>query len=648
MTTAYLIPEAVFAKLAARLRQAHTREQRVAVLRQLCAVHRINALGAIVSAGRGWLGASFSCTEILTALYWDVADIAPGRESQDAVVLGKGHAAAMQYAILAGRGFFPVEDLRRYKQPDGPQAHTDLATPGIAANTGSLGQALSKCAGLALGQPHRVFALLGDGELQEGQNYEALMTLRQHNLANLTVIVDCNRIQSDSNVADVKALPDLGALIAAFGLRALTVDGNDIAAVADCLHEAVRMPQPVVILAHTLKGAGVRRFAAAQTPRRGYAWHGGVPDPVQYAEALRELALELGDDEVRAGVERFVREHGAAVPRPPGPRPPRSPSTGDAFGEALVELVREGWDLFALDADLEKACRLTAFARQYPERFLEMGIAEQDMVSVAGGLALRGHIPVVNTYAAFLRRACEQVYVNASERTRIVYAGHYAGLCYGPDGKTHQCTGDVAMMRSIPGMTVLYPAFPEQVAPMLRWYLQSDTPGPLYMRLHRSPRLAADVALPSPGPFDPTTLIRVRERPGSGAAVVTCGPHMTAYCAQASDRLAAAGLGVDVWTVPVLRGLPPSAVDSLLAYATLVAAEELVDAGGLLDELSRLLAHLDSPLAPRLRSLAVDSFTFSTLEADGLYRHFGMTAEALAERLRALLMPGPAAPGPGA
>jgi transketolase len=637
MQTAFLVDEALYRRLAGELAGAPALPARVAVLERLCACNRINALGAIVQAGRGWLGASFSCAELLTALYWEIADVAvPGEPARDLVVLGKGHAAAMQYAALAGRGLFPVADLRRYKHADGPQAHADLLTPGIATNTGSLGQALSKCVGLALGNPYRVFVLLGDGELQEGQNYEALMSLRQHHLANLTVIVDVNRIQSDSEVADIKALPDLEAMFRAFGLQVLSVDGNDLGAALACLRQATQATRPTVVLAHTRKGAGVGRFAAQRTPRRGYVWHGGVPNPAEYAEALRELLGAARDPGLAAALDDYLAAQAQAPAPSVSSASARRPSTGDALGAALVRLAREGRDLLVLDADLEKACRLTAFAEAFPERFLEMGIAEQDMVSTAGGLALRGRLPVVNTYAAFLRRAFEQIYVNATERTRIVYAGHYAGLCYTPDGKTHQCTGDVAMMRSIPGMIVLYPACAEQVEPMLRWYLDAAVTAPLYLRLHRLANLDADVSLPPPEPFRVGELLAIRRCPGATAAVLTCGPHLTGFCARAADRLAAQGTAVDVWTAPTLRGLAPGAAADLAGYAVVAVVEELVDAGGLLDEVAHALARHPTSRAPRLRSLAVDDFTFSTLERDGLYAHFGLTAERLLSRLQPL------------
>lgn len=423
-------------------------------LREIAAFNRINAMAAVAAARHGWIGACFSAAEIITALYFDIAETGGGDPRRDAVVLGKGHAAAMQYAALAGLGRIPVAALLQYKQPGGPQAHADMTTPGIDTNTGSLGQALSKCCGLAMTGRRRVFAVLGDGELQEGQNYEALMTAVHYGLDNLTVIVDRNGLQSDSTVADVMGIGDPAAVFRAFGMNTVEVDGNDMAALHRAVAGAAAAGVPTAVIAHTVKGRGVGFMESRDARRRAYAWHGRPPAGDEYHDALAELGGSLRNRELAEEIASFVSARRGRPPAPPRPRRPGM-STGAAFARRLVDVAMDRPAIRVLDADLEKPCRLDDFARRLPGRFLEMGICEQDMVSCAGGLALGGEIPVVNTYAAFFRRAFEQVYVNATEQTRILYAGHYAGLCYTTDGRTHQCTGDIGMMRSIPGMAVL-------------------------------------------------------------------------------------------------------------------------------------------------------------------------------------------------
>jgi len=609
--------------------------QKMEILARLCACNRINALGTIYHAGRGWIGASLSCAEILTALYFDIARMTDDKNARDAIVLGKGHAAAMQYACLAGCGIIPVSDLQKYEMPDGPQAHTDIATPGIDVNTGSMGQALSKCAGLAMADPHRrVFVVLGDGELQEGQNYEALASIRHRNLENLVVIVDRNRIQTDSNVDDIKSIHDLEGIFKGFGLNVHVAKGNDIAAVHRAIVSAVNEKGPSAVIAETEKGAGISFMSSGDAKRRSYNWHSGVPTRTEYIEALKELCERVGSPELNARLGDFMgcEELDASSSRVSS-RKSGEASTGVAFGAEIVRLAAERSDIHVFDADLEKSCHLTEFAEKYPDRFVEMGIAEQDMCSCAGGFALRGKLPVVNTYAAFFRRAYEQIYANATEHTKIIYAGHYAGLCYSPDGKSHQCTGDVAMMRAIPGMTVLYPAFVEEIGGMLDWYLDEGASGPLYIRLHRLP-MEGDVSLPPSIVFRKGEGVQVREN-GASDVIVTAGPHMTRNCAVAADELKAKhGLSFDVYSISTLTGLKAEFAGMLAkTYRTIHVIEETIAAGGLFDELCRSLAGLKLNDWPRLRSHAVNNFTFSTLDPFGLYKHFNLDPDGICNQL---------------
>jgi len=599
-----------------------------ACLERLALYNRINTLSAIFNARRGWLGASLSAAEILTCLYFDLADIDPADPlSRDLILLGKGHAASIQYACLAGRGILSVEDLGRLNQCDGPQAHPDRLTPGIAANGGSLGQALSKACGLAMGQNRRVFVVLGDGELQEGQNWEAIQTIHRYGLSNVIPIIDRNGIQTGSAVADVKPVPDLGAVIEGFGLQAGIADGNRIHSVYTALKRARDNPRPAAVIADTRKAAGIPFMEANHTERGGFRWHGPVTGESDYRAALEALAAAPEAGPTGDAIRKYLS---AKRPATASVRPGREKelSTGEAFGRALVRLAAEYPELTVLDADLEKACRLSAFARNHPGRFLEMGIAEQDMAGCAGGPALAGWIPVVNTYAAFLRRAFEQIYMNATEGTRILYAGHYAGLCYFADGKSHQCTGDVAMMRSIPGMAVLYPAFPGEVEPMLRWILEGGWNGPAYFRLHRSP---AEIHGTSPPEFRFGRGIRIRETDGK-TALVTAGPHMTSIVLSASKILGKQGKPCDVLVFSTLRPVDPGSLADLLGgYVRIFILEELHETGGLSDEIHLAFSRIGGNFRPPvIRHRAVRDLTFGTLDPSGLYAHFGFTPEAVA------------------
>ena len=622
-------------------------EDPFAHLRTLSLFNRINTLSTIHHAGRGWIGACYSVAEILTTLYFELCSIDQTFPERDYILLSKGHASAMQYACLSGLGMIGIGDLMKYKHPDGPQAHTDRSTPGIEVNTGSLGQTLSKAAGLAMAGAERVIVILGDGELQEGQNYEALMSIAHQGLHQVIPIIDVNGLQTDSNVTDVMDTPDFHEMMAAFGFDTLELpQGNDAGYCHQILTLALECERPTAVIARTHKGAGLSFMAANQINRRGYAWHGKAPDDETYIRALIEFAElkeaapiaeaimdyvhsdagKIGAPRLQAILDKSV-DHEVTLPQASksGPAPVFFP-TGTAYGRAIYRLAKENENVYALDADLENSCKLGKFSKSFPERFVEVGIAEQNMASMAGGFALRGKLPFVNTYAAFLKRCYEQIYVNATEGTKVVYVGHYAGLCYAPDGKTHQSIGDVAMMRAIPGMRVLYPAFAQQVFPILKWAAE-EAEGPVYVRLHRrAPEVSMEVTPEQSTFFRPGIPQQLVAQRKTTAAILTAGPHMTAFCRRAIDQLQAKDRLVDLWTFQDLSIIDAAMVQKLAeTYQTLYVIEETHASGGLHDLISSTFAQTPTlKRLPRVYQRATTQMTLSTLAPWELYQREGL------------------------
>lgn len=455
------------------------------------------------------------------------------------------------------------------------------------------------------------------------------MSVHQNHLARVIPIIDRNGIQSDSETRDIKAVPHLEQVLNGLGFQTVVMNGHCMEEVLATLKAAYNATQPTVIIANTRKAAGVSFMESDHAQRRGFIWHGKAPNAEEYHAVLREWA---GKPEARF-IQQPMREllaGGFSTPKTASEE--EALPTGPFFGQFLTHFSSQEPRLMVLDADLEKACKLTDFAKHRPEQFLEMGIAEQDMVSCAGGLALRGKIPVVNTFAAFLRRGFEQAYTNATEHTSIIYAGHYAGLSYHTDGKSHQCTGDVAMMRSIPGMRVIYPAFNEEIPQILSWYLNQPQDAPLYLRLHAKP-CPVQQAQPPEQPFEFGRGVLLRANL-SRTCVLTSGPHMTQYSAAAVDALLAQGLALDLCVVSSLSHLNPAWCAELTGiYDRLIVVEELFEAGGLLDELNRTLAVArEQGLAvksPIFFHRAVRGLPFSTLEPEGLYEHFQLTPKHL-------------------
>ncbi len=262
---------------------------------ELAAVRiRKYGLQAVKCANSGHIGGSFSIAEILAVLYFDKMRLDPENpryENRDRLVLSKGHCTPAAYAALAMRGFFPLEDLCTFRKIDSYlSGHMEMNdVPGVDMSTGSLGQGLSAGIGMALaaradGRDYRTYVILGDGEIEEGQIWEAAMFAGNHGLDNLVAFVDYNKLQVDGSVEEVNSPCPIADKFEAFKWAALTIDGNDVEQVEAALTQAETIKgRPVAIIADTVKGKGVSIFEG------GVKWHGNRPNEEEYRIAFEEL-----------------------------------------------------------------------------------------------------------------------------------------------------------------------------------------------------------------------------------------------------------------------------------------------------------------------------------------------------------------------
>jgi transketolase len=465
----------------------------LALLADMC---RLNALVAVKRAGSGHLGSSFSAMDVVVHLLYrelNTAEVGFDDPERDIYFSSKGHDVPGLYAVLHALGVLPSERLLKLRRLGGLDGHPDVGVPGIEANSGSLGMGISKGRGMAwakrfLGRGGRVVVMTGDGELQEGQNFEGLQAAAAHAQGNLWVIVDRNELQSDKPTNAILTLGDLETKLRAFGWHVRSCDGHDHDELVRMFAEFRSVEDvPKVLIANTIKGKGVSFMEHPRALQDGdgtYRWHAGAPDDEAFEHAhaelvdrirkrLPDLKLEpvpdVADD--AAYSLEGEPESGAAV------RPKVTDEyVAEAYGQALLELAADHPELVVLDADLASDCRIRPFELAHPERFHESGIAEQDMVSVAAGMARQGLLPVVNSFAAFLAaRANEQIYNQASERTRVVYALHYAGLIPAGPGKSHQSIRDISLLAALPNMVVVQPANSQETSALLRWAVADAT-----------------------------------------------------------------------------------------------------------------------------------------------------------------------------
>lgn len=565
-------------------------------LRLVADACRLNALAAIQSAGSGHPGSSLSCLDIVATLFHAVMDreaLTRGSPHRDIFFSSKGHDAPGLYAVLHSLGLMPLEQLLRLRREGGPCGHPDVRTPYVEAATGSLGMGPSKGKGMALakklgGHGGRVIVMTGDGELQEGQIWETLASAAALGLDNLHCVVDHNTVQSDKRVDQTLPLGELMAKLRAFGWHAAQCDGHDPKAVRDAFAAFEAAPgKPRILVAHTVKGRGVSFMEHPEAlARHGgwYPWHSGAPCDEDYARAVAEILDRLNHGLRRLGQPDLATQ---APERPPAVPRPAAESVADAYGQALLEMGRKHERLVALDADLINDCRVRAFAEAFPERFVECGIAEQDMVSTAGGLARRGYLPVVHSFAAFLAsRANEQMYNNACEGARIVYACHYAGLLPAGPGHTHQSVRDISLLAALPDFTVIQPANPIEARQALIYAVEA-APGGTALRL---PILASPrrIELPPDYAFLPGRGTILRQ--GRDAALFAYGPIMLHEALTAAERLQGR-LSLKVVNMPWLNRIDPDWLAEVVGgLRGVFVVEDHAPAGGLGDRVLAALA----------------------------------------------------------
>ena len=524
---------------------------------------RLNALSAVKRAGSGHLGSSFSAMDIVTYLYWwEMNTIRKGFDNpnRDIYFSSKGHDVPGLYAALFSLGIISEELFLKLRRLGGLHGHPDINNLGIEANSGSLGMGISKGRGMAwakeyLGLSGRVFVMTGDGEFQEGQNYEALQGAAQLMQDRLIVVMDHNKVQSDKLVKEIVDLGDLEAKFSSFGWYVERCNGHDFKALEKTFARIDKITQkPKIIIANTIKGKGVSFMEHPYALKENgiYKWHAGAPDDDSYKVAFKELFEKINTRLAKLFLDSITTKEVCDEKEPVNQKKVSGEYIADSYGKALVALAAERDDFVVLDADLAADCRLRDFEKQFPERFIECGIAEQDMVSMAGGLARQGILPIVNSFGAFLSsRANEQIYTNACERSKIIYVCHYAGLIPAGPGKSHQCLRDVSLFGALPDMTIIQPCNAWETRQALN-YCVNFTANSSMLRLNIGPsprviELLAEYAF--------TKGIGAELTKGEDAILFAYGPVMLNEALAASEILAKKGFGLKVVNMPWLNSV---------------------------------------------------------------------------------------------
>jgi transketolase len=627
-----------------RIREANIdKNTRLALLSDMCSA---NALATVKRAGSGHLGSSFSSLDIVTYLYhaeMNIADLGVNHPDRDIYFSSKGHDAPGHYAVLHSLGLLSEEQFQRLRRFGGTHGHPDVSIAGMEANSGSLGMGISKAKGMALakkmrGTKGRVMVMTGDGELQEGQIWESLQTVSYQKVNNLITIVDFNKIQTDKPVKDIIDLGDLAKKFEVFGWYVERCNGHDFTELEGAFNRFKQIEdQPKVLIADTIKGKGVSFMEGPRALQEGnglYPWHSGAPVNDAFEAGYKEIMNRLNGRLEKLGLNPIKTQVMAKRERNRVTMKDTAEKVVSAFGDALVKIGAQRKDIVVLDADLSADCGLRPFEQAFPDRFIENGIAEQDMVSTAGGLALHGFLPVVNSFGVFLAsRANEQIYNNATEKTKIIYVCHYAGLIPAGPGKSHQSLRDISLFGALPNCTIIEPCNAIETEQALQWCVdEAQQNCMIRLVISPSPRT---IILPDDYCFSEGRGVVVND--GSDTILFSYGPVMMNEALKAAEILKEKGVSLRVVNLPWLNEVDLAWLAETIGNCdTVFTLDNHSPYGGLGDSLLNGLMSVDGLRNTRLIKFAIDEYPACGTPKEALAYH-KLDGSSLAERIAGVI-----------
>jgi transketolase len=617
-------------------------------------------LEATTEAGSGHPTSCLSAVELMVSLMFGgsfrfkIDD--PTYVANDRLIFSKGHGAPLLYSLWTVAGALSKEELLTLRKfTSRLEGHPTRLFPYAEVATGSLGQGLSVGLGMALSGrmdslPFRTYVLLGDSELAEGQNWEAMALATHYNVDTLCGIVDMNRLGQRGETMDGHATFKVERKCRAFGWHTIIVDGHDLEALERAYSEAsFTKGKPTMIIAKTMKGKGIFFLEDKN------GWHGKALSKEDCKKSLEEIG------EVDEGVKGIIAEP-VGVPHMSGSshfaRSSRDDSadlnsisaessftslsveidtkqdyekpmaTRKAYGHALVEVYSSYPEMVVLDAEMSNSTFAETFKNTYPERFFEMFIAEQNMVSVASGMALRGKIPFVSTFAAFFTRATDQLRLVAYSNASVKFVGSHAGVSIGEDGSSQMGLEDISIFRVLFGSVVLYPA--DHVATEKLTRAMAKHEGVCYMRTTRmesSPLYTRDEEFTIGGSKV------LKQSSGDSATIIGAG--VTLYEAlKAYELLKSEGV---IARVIDLYSIKPLDVKTLVRACketkALIVVEDHFPEGGMAEAVRSALIYETTPI----HSLAVTKMPRSGSPAE-LLAFEEIDATAIVKKIKEILI----------
>ena len=583
---------------------------------------RRDILRMVHAVNSGHPGGSLGCTEFLVTLYQNLMIRKPVFEmngnDEDLFFLSNGHISPVFYSVLARSGYFSVDELSTFRKLNSrlqghPTTHDGL--PGVRIASGSLGQGLSVAIGAAQakklnGDKHLIYSLHGDGELQEGQNWEAIMYASAKKVDNIIATIDLNGKQIDGTTDEVLAMGSIRKKMESFDWEVIEIKaGNNIEAIIEGMNLAKSMTgngKPICVLLHTEMGNGVDFMMHT------HAWHGKAPNDAQLENALAQNPQTLGDYGVFEGAKTAVQHHATPnfsqnqstllnINDGVASLNTGSKDTRSGFGAGMTELGQKNEKVVALCADLIGSLKFDDFKKNHPERFFQIGIAEANMIGIAAGLTIGDKIPFTGTFANFSTgRVYDQIRqsVAYSDKNVKICASH-AGLTLGEDGATHQILEDIGLMKMLPGMTVINTCDYNQTKAATLAIAAHN--GPVYLRFGRP-------VVPNFTPENQKFEIGKANilLAGNDVTILATG-HLVWEALVAAEILATKGISAEVINIHTIKPLDEQTIlTSVAKTKAVVTAEEHNILGGLGESVARVLS-LNNPIAQEFVAVQ-DSF----------------------------------------
>ena len=600
----------------------------VELWRELGQQLRVDSIRCAASAKSGHPSSGMSAADLMAVLlakYLRYDFEHPKDPHNDRLVFSKGHASTLLYGMYRAAGVVSVDDLRTYRQFSSVyEGHPTPRIPWVDVATGSLGQGLPYGVGMALAGkkldrlPFRTWVLLGDSEMAEGSQWEAFEHAAFYELDNIVAILDVNRLGQRGETMHGWDLDSYANRARAFGWHAIEIDGHDLEAIDRAYEEALGAGKPALVVARTIKGKGVKEIEDKN------GWHGKALDHPD--EAIAELGGDPGLTVRVAGPDASGSRHefGGGSLELPRYELGEEVATRKAYGDALAALGKGRGDVVALDGEVSNSTFAEEFAKELPERYFEMYIAEQQLVAAAVGMQVLGWRPFASTFAAFLSRAYDFIRMSAISRASYCLSGSHAGVSIGEDGPSQMALEDIAALRAVHGSTVLHPCDANQTARLVA--AMADLDGVSYIRTLRP---ATPVLY---GPDEQFEIGRSRTlREGDDVAIVAAG--ITVHEAlKAAETLAQDGIEARVIDLYSIKPIDEETLRSL--SSPIVTVEDHWPEGGLGEAVLSALA--ESEERPRVVQLAVREMPHSGKPAE-LLAAAGIDADHIAEAARQLV-----------